>query len=80
MTARAGREENILPIQNWLVRHGFVWEDGLPLEITDRKDFHMIQLWDDRAVEVIQNTGMTAREHIMEQLADGDIPTEIYRR
>ncbi len=74
MTARADREENILPIQNWLVRNKFVWEDGTPLEITNKKDFQMIQLWDDRAVQVIPNTGMTAQEQIFEQLADGEIP------
>lgn len=74
MTARASREENIIPIQNWLLQHGFVWEGGVPLEITNVKDFQMIQLWDDRAVQVIPNTGMTAQEEIFEQLADGEIP------
>jgi hypothetical protein len=32
---------------------------GLPeLEVTDRKDFGMIELWDDRAIQVVQNTGI----------------------
>jgi hypothetical protein len=74
MTARAATEMNIPPIQEWLIKNGFVWECGSPLEITNVKDFQMIQLWDDRAVEVIHNTGMTVREQIFEQLADGDIP------
>src|SRR5579863_7872253 len=31
---------------------------GLPrLEVTCRKDYHMIELWDDRCVQVIPNTG-----------------------
>jgi hypothetical protein len=77
MTARASTEMNIPPVQEWLIKHGFVWEDGLPLEITNMKDYQMIQLWDDRAVEVIHNTGQTLKEHIMEQLADGDIPEEM---
>ena len=28
-----------------------------PLPITNRKDIHMIELWDDRAVQVIPNIG-----------------------
>ena len=33
-------------------------ENGLPdLEITDRKDFRMVALWDDRAVGVRRNLG-----------------------
>ena len=32
--------------------------NGLPrLEVTDRKDYSMIELWDDRAVCVERNTG-----------------------
>ena len=39
-------------IKQWL-------EDvGLPdLEVTNVKDYSMIQLWDDRAVQVVPNTG-----------------------
>ena len=77
MTARAATEMNIPPIQEWLIKNEFVWECGSPLEITDKKDYQMIQLWDDRAVEVIHNTGMTAREKIFEQLMDGDLPEEM---
>jgi len=44
--------EVIIMIQDWL-------EDaGLPrLEVTCTKDFGMVELWDDRCVQVIQNTG-----------------------
>ena len=74
MTARAGMEINIPPIREWLIKHGFVWEDGSPLEITNTKDYQMIQLWDDRAIQVIHNTGETLEEHIHQQLIDGDLP------
>lgn len=40
-------------IEKWLVE-----EAGLPvLEITCIKDYKMIELWDDRSVRVIANTG-----------------------
>ncbi len=42
-------------IEAWLSRH------GLPaLEITHSKDCEMIELWDDRVVQVIPNTGERA--------------------
>ena len=53
VTARAQDPElAIPPIQKWLKKH------GLPdLEITNSKDMDMIELWDDRCVQVIPNTG-----------------------
>ncbi len=36
---------------------------GKELEITNVKDFGMIELWDDRAVQVIPNTGITAAQY-----------------
>jgi hypothetical protein len=53
VTARAAEPEvAIPPIKAWLKKH------GLPdLEITNAKDMDMIELWDDRAVQVIPNTG-----------------------
>ena len=33
---------------------------GQPLPVTHEKDFAMLQLWDDRAIQVIPNTGMRA--------------------
>lgn len=30
---------------------------GFPFRVTNVKDFEMIELWDDRAVQVISNTG-----------------------
>jgi hypothetical protein len=53
VTARAGSEEGIAATKQWLA------DNGLPeLEITDKKDFDMIELWDDRAIQVVHNTGM----------------------
>lgn len=53
-TARACVPEQCEPIRAWLAVH------GLELEITNVKDFHMVELWDDRAVQVIPNTGRRA--------------------
>ena len=44
--------EGIEPIKQWLAANGFP-----PLEVTCTKDFHMIEVWDDRAVQVVSNTG-----------------------
>jgi len=33
---------------------------GFELEVTNEKDYGMIELWDDRAVQVIPNTGKRA--------------------
>ncbi|MEI7650586.1 MAG: hypothetical protein WCJ96_01095 [Verrucomicrobiota bacterium] len=53
VTARAGDPEGLAATQAWLKIH------GLPeLEVTDKKDFGMIELWDDRAIQVVQNTGV----------------------
>ncbi len=52
VTARAPHPEAVEAIRLWLVKH------GMPeLEVTDRKDFGMIELWDDRAIQVVRNTG-----------------------
>ncbi|MDR1818364.1 MAG: hypothetical protein LBR07_09415 [Puniceicoccales bacterium] len=51
-TARAVNKGSIPAIKRWLLKH------GLPdLEVTNAKDFSMLELWDDRAVQVVQNTG-----------------------
>jgi len=44
--------EAVAYIKLWLKKH------GLPdLEVTNLKDFDMIELWDDRAIKVATNTG-----------------------
>jgi hypothetical protein len=40
-------------IQAWCLEH-----IGQMLPVTNAKDFGMIELWDDRAVQVIPNTGI----------------------
>jgi len=52
VTARAGAPELIAPVQAWCLKHF-----GIELPVTDRKDFGMIALYDDRAVQVEYNTG-----------------------
>nr|WP_221774550.1 hypothetical protein [Pelagicoccus albus] len=52
MTARASVPGGKKPVSAWLEKH------KLPdLEVTNEKDFDMIELWDDRAVQVVANTG-----------------------
>lgn len=51
-TARASIADHVAPVQKWLE------ENGLPgLAVTNKKDYKMLQLWDDRCVQVIPNTG-----------------------
>lgn len=65
VTARVGRpepgrvldtpekiEEIRKTIENWCERHL-----GQRLKVTNEKDFGMLELWDDRAIQVESNTG-----------------------
>lgn len=51
-TARAGEEEAIQPIKDWCIEYV-----GQELLVTNVKDFEMLELWDDRCVQVKTNTG-----------------------
>lgn len=54
-TVTQGRMDAIaqqLLIRDWLIKHF-----GTALEVVCTKDFHMIELWDDRAIQVEKNTG-----------------------
>jgi len=42
-------------IADWIQEHV-----GTPLKITNEKDLSMVQLWDDRCIQVIPNTGKRA--------------------
>jgi len=72
ITARAGPQPDeterirmIGEIHEWLEKH------GLPrLEVTATKDYRMIELWDDRCMQVIPNTGMHVLEHYKLQLTN----------
>ena len=63
-TARASvsdesmRERNIAAIENWCVKH-----IGTILPVTCQKDYDCVEIWDDKAVRVIRNTGMTENEY-----------------
>jgi hypothetical protein len=46
------REAALAPIVAWCVEH-----IGVELPVTNLKDFGMVALWDDRAVDVEPNTG-----------------------
>lgn len=51
-TARAMQQEAVPYIQAWCLEH-----IGQVLRVTNIKDYAMIELWDDRAVGVVPNTG-----------------------
>ena len=51
------RNEAVGHIQRWLIENGLT-VDGKPLAVTNIKDFGMVELWDDRAVQVEINTGL----------------------
>ena len=51
-TARASVPELIEPVMAWCKRHF-----GVRLPVTNAKDFGMIELWDDRCIQVHENTG-----------------------
>jgi hypothetical protein len=52
-TARAnGSEAAIKHIHEWAMRHF-----GVAMLVTCHKDFKMIELWDDRCVQIEPNTG-----------------------
>jgi len=52
-TARASVPDQIPPIRKWLDDLGLHM-----IEITNVKDFGMVELWDDRCIQVRMNTGM----------------------
>lgn len=54
---QGGTVDALTPIYEWCDKHL-----GRRIPITNVKDFGMIELWDDRAIQVIPNTGMTITE------------------
>jgi hypothetical protein len=57
----AWRDEQTKAIDQWCLEN-----IGRVLPITCMKDFSMIELWDDRCVQVIANTGKTVAEAMTE--------------
>lgn len=52
-----GEDEALKEVRDWCEKH-----IGHQLPITCKKDYNMIELWDDRAVQVIPNTGISVME------------------
>jgi hypothetical protein len=57
-TARANDKDAIKPIQNWCRKYF-----GKVLPITNEKDHEVIEIWDDRAVQVDPKTGIPVVKH-----------------
>jgi hypothetical protein len=61
-TARASSPAQVRAIRVWIARR------GLPdLEVTNVKDFNMVELWDDRCVQVIPNSGRPVNNPVKER-------------
>jgi hypothetical protein len=73
-TARALNPISVPYIELWLENHGI---GGL--EITAIKDSHMIELWDDRCIQVIKNQGIPILEQALEAQADAQMDMEQWR-
>jgi FMN phosphatase YigB (HAD superfamily) len=58
-TARASVDEHVEIVEEWCLKHV-----GRKLEVTNVKDYKMIQLWDDRAVQVLPNTGRAVLDEV----------------
>lgn len=61
-TARACVKDHIPPVEAWVEKH-----IGVKLEVTNVKDYGMVQLWDDRAVRVKYNQGVPCCDHHLDQ-------------
>jgi hypothetical protein len=55
----------ITPIEEWCLKH-----IGEVLPVTNIKDFGMVELWDDRSIQVEPNTGRWVGEKVAEGEAD----------
>lgn len=53
----AGRADALSHIEAWCTEHF-----GEVLRVTCEKDFGMVELWDDRAVQVVPNTGVAVQD------------------
>ena len=64
-TARACIKDHIPPVQEYILKH-----IGVPLEVTNVKDYAMAELWDDRAVRVRFNEGVSCCDHYEESFRE----------
>lgn len=68
-TARASVEE---PLKSDVIAHIHAWlaKHGLPqLEVTCIKDLWMTEMWDDRAIQVVPNTGVSIADELVAERA-----------
>lgn len=63
VTARAEDSRQIPIVKNWLRKQGLG-----DLEVTNEKDMDMIELWDDRAVQVERNSGKPLGPNLTDRL------------
>ena len=63
-TARASILEHRRDVEAWLAEHGLAG-----LQVTNVKDYAMVEQWDDRAIQVAPNTGDPATQVLAEALA-----------
>jgi hypothetical protein len=61
---RFSNRDMINAIQDWTQKHL-----GQRLKVTCSKDLSMIELWDDRAIQVVANTGLTIADEYEAQIA-----------
>jgi len=55
VTARASVPGGREAVRKWLEKHRLP-----PMEVTHSKDLYMVELWDDRAIQVVTNRGQPA--------------------
>jgi hypothetical protein len=56
VTARADNKRSVAAIERWCAEH-----IGHVLTVTNQKDYAMIALYDDRAIQMVRNTGEIVR-------------------
>jgi len=69
-TARAGGQDGQATpeewrkyIEDWCAKHV-----GRVLPVTNAKDYGMVELWDDRCVQVVPNTGVPVKDAVVRQI------------
>lgn len=68
ITARVGNQNRAYAAYCTKIIQDVLESVGLPrLEVTATKDFAMIEMWDDRCIPVVPNTGMTWTEYAAQE-------------
>ena len=74
-SARACEPENIPIIQDWAVKHGLG-----KLEVTNQKDFNLIRFYDDRAIQICPNLGVSVAAAMGGAKLFQESPQQFYQR